>query len=120
MKPVVWMVMLCVASAVVAARLFDAAFTRDVYLGMIGPLVAAAGTWIAVSRASREAPARVSGVLMRGFAIKMILFGVYVVAMVKLAAVHPIPFVVSFTGYFVSLYVAEAALLSRLFRRVAR
>ncbi len=120
MKPVLWMVGLCVASAGLAGRLAGHAWTREIVLGMIGPLAAATATWIAVARTSRVAPDRVSSVLLRGFALKMLLFGVYVVAVVKAGGVRPVPFVVSFTSYFIALYAAEAALFSRLFSRPVR
>jgi hypothetical protein len=41
----------------------------------------------------------------------------YVLAMVKLVQVETIPFVVSFTGYFVTLYLVQAVLLQRLTRQ---
>jgi len=44
----------------------------------------------------------------------MIFFAVYVAAALKLAAVPPIPFVVSFVVSFIGLYLVEAVSLRRL------
>ena len=82
--------------------------------GMLGPLVAAVGSWIAMVRAARIDVARVSGVLLQGFAAKMLFFGAYVVLVVRGAGVDPSPFAMSFTTYFLVLLVTEALLLRRL------
>jgi hypothetical protein len=53
--------------------------------------------------------------MVAAFLAKMVLFGAYVIAMLRLLGLRPIPFVVSFTGYFIALYVLEAVFLRRLF-----
>jgi hypothetical protein len=55
------------------------------------------------------------GVMVQGLAVKAVFFGGYVVAMLRGMAVRPVPFVVSFTGYFIALHVTEALFLRRLF-----
>ena len=45
----------------------------------------------------------------------MVLFGGYVGAVVTLTSLNPIPFVVSFSVYFISLHMTEAWLLRSLF-----
>lgn len=89
-------------------------FDPEVLLGMAAPLGSAVLTWMAVERTHRVAPARVTSVLIWGFALKMLVFGVYVVAMLRPVALRPIPFVASFTGYFITLHVMEALFLKRL------
>ena len=59
-------------------------------------------------------PAGLTSVMMAAFAVKMMFFGLYVVAVVKLAGVGPSRSSLSFTVYFVGLYAAEALLLKRL------
>ena len=88
----------------------------ELFWGMAGPLVTTVGTWIAVARTRAAAPERLHGVMMTGFALKVVFFGVYVVVMLRLLAMRPIPFVVSFTGYFIALYAMEALFLRRLLR----
>ena len=56
-----------------------------------------------VARTHAAAPERLTGVMMTGFALKMVFFGVYVVVMLRVLALRPVPFVVSFTGYFIAL-----------------
>ena len=84
--------------------------------GMAGPLVTTVGTWLAVARTHAAAPEKLAGVMMAGFALKAVLFGVYVVVMLRVLALRPVLFVVSFTGYFIALYAMEALFLRRLLR----
>jgi hypothetical protein len=88
----------------------------ELFWGMAGPLVAMVATWLAVVLTHRSAPERLAGVMMTGFALKAVFFGVYVVVMLRVLAMRPIPFVVSFTGYFIALYAMEALFLRRLLR----
>ena len=47
--------------------------------------------------------------------MKMLFFGTYVALMLRVVGLQPLPFVVSFTGYFIALYLTEALLMRRLF-----
>jgi hypothetical protein len=111
----VWMMAGAAASWIAIAAIVPGV-TASVGFGMLGPLVAVAGTWLAVDRAAKLNPARVSGVLMQLFPVKMVFFGAYVAIMIKVVGVDPKPFVASFTGYFIALYAAEAVWLRRLTR----
>ena len=86
----------------------------EIFYGMAGPLVSACLTWVAVERAHRQGPERVTRVLMAGFAAKMVFFGAYLVVMLRVADLRPMPFVAGFTGYLIGLYMMEAFFLTRL------
>jgi len=113
MKPVEWMVGASVGSLLVAIALFGMGL--ELFLGMFAPLVIAVGTWVAVERAHRTNPSSVTAVMMGGFVGKMVLFGAYVVVVIRGLHVRPVPFVISFTAYFIGLYLVEALYLRRLF-----
>ena len=93
---------------------------REVVLGMLGPLVSALATWIVVARTAAAAPAKVTGVMVTGLAVKMLFFGVYVAGMLKGAGLRPVPFVVSFAASFIALHAMEAGFLRRLFAEMQR
>jgi hypothetical protein len=86
----------------------------EVLFGMAGPLMAACATWLAVHLAHRTAPERLTAVMIAGFGVKMLFFGGYVVGMLRWIELRPVPFVVSFTAYFIGLYAMEALFLRRL------
>ena len=49
-----------------------------------------------------------------------IIFGAYVVVILAVLRFRPVPFVASFTGYFIVLYLIEALYLKRLFSERSR
>jgi hypothetical protein len=55
---------------------------------------------------------------MTGFVVKMALFALYVVAVVRLAQVDWTAFALSFAASFICLYAVEALLLRRLIARL--
>ena len=69
---------------------------------------------VAIEQTHRRDPGRVMGVLMQAFVIKVLFFGAYVVVMFRVVGVSMMPFVVSFTSYFLVLYLVEALMLQRL------
>lgn len=114
MTPLAWMIGTSLLAWLVVTLTFEASVHPELLLGMLGPLVSACATWIAVVRAHRRAPERVTTVLLAGFAAKVIFFGAYLVMMLRVADLRPVPFVVSFTSYTIGLYMIEALFLSRL------
>jgi hypothetical protein len=82
--------------------------------GMAGPLAAVCASWIAVERTHRAAPARVMAVMMVWFALKFVFFGAYVVVMLRLLSLRPVPFVTAFVSFFIALYAMQALFLRRL------
>jgi xanthosine utilization system XapX-like protein len=114
MKPLAWMAGLSVGSwlALTAVR-SDA--NPEALLGMLGPLLAAGASWVAVERMHAAAPERVMSVMLTAFMAKMMFFGVFVAAMLRGLELRRTPFVVSFTVYFIALYAMEALFLKRLF-----
>ena len=118
MKPAWWMVGASIASWLAAARVPGIDASREIMLGMIGPLVAAVATWVIVERTfTGHHPERLTGLMIQAFAAKMVFFGVYVVVMLKAVPIQPVAFVVSFTVYFIALHVTEALCMRRLFAR---
>jgi hypothetical protein len=95
-------------------RLTTGAQDPEVLFGMAGPLAAAAGSWIAYERAHRSAPGRLTNVMIAALAAKMLFFGGYFAVMLRVLDLQPVPFVVSFAGYFIALHAMEAMFLRRL------
>jgi hypothetical protein len=113
MTALMWMVVAGVGSAllVVAAG----APAAEVFWGLAGPLGAAAVSWLLVQRTFKASPERVTSVMMKAFAGKMLFFAAFVVMMLRGLALSATPFAVSFTVYFIGIYAMEALFLQRLF-----
>jgi hypothetical protein len=120
MKLVITMAVACVVAAwtavAVAASQGTSGIAGPVFGGMIGPLLAAAGTWILVVRTHRANPAAVTSVMMTAFMVKAIFFAAYCVVMIKGFRFDVSTFAISFAAFFIALYGVEAALFARLFR----
>ena len=117
--PLAWMVGTSAATWLllsVSAR----SVNPEAFFGMLGPLASACATWVVVARTAAAAPERVTGVMVTGLVVKMVFFGAYVAGMLKGAGLRPVPFVVSFAGFFIALHAMEAVFLRRVFAEMAR
>ena len=115
MTPIVWMIGLCVVGWTVITLAAAEPVNPELLWGMLGPLASAVITWFLVARAHRTAPERVTGVLVAGFGAKIVFFGLYLAAMLRVLELRVVPFAVAFVGYVIALYALEALFLKRLF-----
>ena len=120
MTPVAWMAGASLVSWLAISASAGRSLHPEALFGMLGPLLSACATWMAIHLAHRSAPGRLTAVMIAGFGVKMVFFGVYVALMLKWQQLRPVPFVISFTGYFIALYAMEALFLRRLMVGAAR
>lgn len=110
---VVW-----VAAGSVLSALAVASATRyghEIWWGMMGPLMVVIATWRLTARVYEANPERLTSVMIGAFAGKLVFFGAYVGLAIGVFGVQPVPFALSFTGYYIALHVIEALWLKRLF-----
>jgi hypothetical protein len=88
---------------------------REVLFGMLAPLAGAAATWVLVARTFGSHPEWLTSLMVAAFAAKLVFFGAYVTVMLTVLSLQPVPFVVSFTAYFITLLLVEALCLQRFF-----
>ncbi len=116
MKPIAWMVAGCLVCWLVAAIFVDRQTSLEFLCGMFGPLLAVSATWILAERTFWQHPESLTSLMAGAFFIKMVFFATYVTVMLRVLSLRPVPFVASFTVYFIGLYLTEALYLRRLFR----
>jgi hypothetical protein len=114
MSPIAWMIGAGLTSWLAITAVAGDRLNPEALFGMIGPLVGTCLSWLSVARTHRSAPERVMGVMIVGFAIKLMFFALYVAAMLRLMALRPVPFVTLFVTYFIVLYAMQALFLKRL------
>lgn len=114
MKPVWWMVGFGLVSWLSVVGLFGREIGVAALAGLVAPLAVAAGSWVVMERTFRRNPAELTRVILGAFVGKMIFFGAYVAVVLSALSVPPVPFVASFTAYFISLHVMEAICLRQL------
>jgi hypothetical protein len=115
MKPVVWMVGTSIGSWLLVMVWPGLTGSREVLFGMLAPLAGAVSTWVLVARTYPARPQLLTALMVVAFAAKLVFFGVYVTIMLAVLDLRPVPFVVSFTTYFIALHLFEALCLQRLF-----
>jgi len=118
MKPVQTMAGVAVGSWVVVAAIAAGLGRQaggEILAGMIGPLLAASVSWALAERTYTLQPERLTSLMIAAFAGKIVFFGAYVTVALKVLALRPVPFMLSFTGYFIAMYLMEALYLRRLF-----
>jgi len=114
MRPVGWMTGAGLVSWLAITAIAGDRLNPEALFAMLGPLVATSLSWWTIDRTHRSAPERVTGVMIVGFAIKLMFFALYVAAMLRLMALRPVPFVTMFVTYFIVLYAMQALFLKRL------
>ncbi|MDA1183780.1 MAG: hypothetical protein O2930_03930 [Acidobacteria bacterium] len=115
MKSAWWMVGGAVATWVAVAAVPGVDSDVEILFGMLAPLMGAVATWVLVVRTYPASPERLTPRMVMAFGGKVVFFGVYVTVMLAVLSLRPIPFVVSFTAYFVALHFCEAVCLQRFF-----
>jgi hypothetical protein len=107
-------------SWLVLAMVLDPTVGAALLAGMLGPLAMTIATWVVIERAYRRNPERVTAAMMAAFGVKMLFVGAYLFFVLRGLDMQPLPFIASFTGYFIVLYGIEALFLKRLFAGVPR
>jgi hypothetical protein len=114
MKETRWMVAAGIGTWLAAAAFVDRRTALEVLLGMIGPLVVVSASWALMERTYRKNPAGLTSMMTAALFGKMIVFGAYVAVMLEVLSLRPVPFVASFTSYFIGLYLMQALYLRRM------
>jgi len=73
------------------------------------------GTAVLVVRTWAWRPDALTPVMIAAFGAKLVFFGAYVAVVLRVLDARPVPFVVSFTAYFIGLHLGEALWLQRFF-----
>jgi len=120
MKPIAAMGYASAASWSIAAIMVDRQTGIEILFGMLGPLAATTATWVLVERIYKQRAEVLTTVMATAFVAKIVFFGAYIAVIILLLRFRPIPFVLSFTSYFIALYLMEALYLRRLFSERSR
>ena len=115
LKPAVWIIGVAAASLLLISQLVGPEMAPAVVAGMIGPLVAVVASWVVIDRQARRDARAVGRLMLGAFAAKALFFAAYVVVALQVLRLDAGTFIVSFTCYFIALYLTEALLFRRLF-----
>ena len=113
------LVAVCVTSCGLIATLVTPDAIAAAFMGMLAPLIVGIATIIMVERTIRNAPRALTSRMTIAFLAKMLFYAAYVSVVLAVVTTTPIPFMVSFTVYFVALQFTEAVYFKTLFTRIS-
>lgn len=91
-------------------------FAKEIFLGMIVPLIIGVLSILSISIVHKKSPEKVTNVMIKSFAVKMIIYGGYFICIFTFYTFNPMPFILSFSGYFITLHLGEALFLRSNFK----
>ena len=113
------LVAVCVTSCGLIATLVTPDAVAAAFMGMLAPLIVGIATIVMVERTTRNEPRALTSRMTIAFLAKMLFYAAYVSVVLALVTTTPIPFMVSFTVYFVALQFTEAVYFKTLFTRIS-
>lgn len=90
-------------------------YTKEIFLGMIAPLIIGIMSIILLSIAHQKSSEKVNKIMIKLFAGKMVFYALYFIYIFTFYTFNPMPFILSFTGYFITLHISEALFLRSVF-----
>jgi len=113
------LVAVCVTSCGLGAVVLAPGAAAAVLFGMAAPLVVGVATIALVDQTARTDILQLTARMTKAFITKMVFYPVYVVVVIRVLAIDPVPFAISFTVYFVALQITEALYFKALFAKTA-
>ena len=106
-------VILLIGIAGIFSRFFDS-MVNEIFLGLVGPVLVGFITIFFMIKYSNSRAIRFNRMLVRGFAIKFIFYGVFIITIFTVYSFKPVPFMCSFTSSFIGLHMMEAIVLKKI------
>ena len=106
-------VILLIGIAGIFSSFFDNVIT-EIFLGLVGPVLVGFITIFFMIKYSNSRAIRFNRMLVRGFAIKFIFYGIFIITIFTVYSFKPVPFMCSFTVSFIGLHMMEAIVLKKI------
>ena len=106
-------VILLIGIAGIFSSFFDNMIS-EIFLGLVGPVLVGFITIFFMIKYSNSRAIRFNRMLVRGFAIKFIFYGIFIITIFTVYSFKPVPFMCSFTISFIGLHMMEAIVLKKI------
>ena len=106
-------VILLIGIAGIFSSFFDNKIS-EIFLGLVGPVLVGFITIFFMIKYSNSRAIRFNRMLARGFAIKFIFYGIFIITIFTVYSFKPVPFMCSFTSSFIGLHLMEAIVLKKI------
>lgn len=111
-----WIILSCVVSSTLTSVFFVHYAVAEVFLGMLIPTAVGVVMLSLVGRILGREPRRLTVFMIKAFWLKMVFYAACTIVIVGLLSFQAVPFIVSFTIYFIGLQMVEALYLRTLSR----
>ena len=89
-------------------------FSGEIFLGLLAPILVGYVTVFFMEKYSNMGMIYFNKMLIRGFALKFIFYGLFILTIFTVYSFNPIPFMCSFTVSFIGLHIVEAMILRKI------
>ena len=89
-------------------------FIYEIFLGLMAPTLIGYGTVFFMAKYSNMGMSYFNRMLIKGFGLKFIFYGVFILIIFTVYSFNPIPFMCSFTASFIGLHMMEAIVLKKI------
>ena len=89
-------------------------FTHEIFLGLFAPILVGYGTVFFMKKYSKMGMIYFNRMLIKGFALKFIFYGLFISTIFTVYSFNPIPFMCSFTSSFIGLHIMETIVLKKI------
>ena len=88
-------------------------FTYEIYYGLFAPILVGYLTVFYIKKYPKMEPVYFNKMLFKGFAIKFVFYGAFILTIFTVYSFNPIPFMCSFTSSFIGLHIMETIVLKK-------
>jgi hypothetical protein len=89
-------------------------YTSEIFLGMAAPLLLSIVSIMWSESSFKKSPQHLTNTLVKSFIVRAIFLAVYFILIFTYYDFEQIPFIISFTGFFIIFYVIEALFIQKL------
>ena len=89
-------------------------FSGEIFLGLLAPILVGYVTVFFMERYSNMGMIYFNKMLIKGFALKFVFYGLFILTIFTVYSFNPIPFMCSFTISFIGLDIVEAIILRKI------
>ncbi|MCK5331116.1 MAG: hypothetical protein KAK01_06895 [Candidatus Marinimicrobia bacterium] len=116
MKFIIYFSLFCLGSWGLLSGLIHQPVAVEIFWGMLGPWLVGIITIILAQRTFHQKPQDLTKLMIKSFFGKMIFYAVYISLLILFGSMETVPFVISFTVYFIVLHIIEALYLQSIFK----
>ena len=115
MKLIIYISMVCVGTWGLLSAAFPD-YVKEIFLGMVLPWLISLISIVKTRSVYNLNPEKLIKHMTTSMLMKMMSYGLLLIIIFTFISFNPLPFIISFTGYFLTLHITEAFVLRFIFK----